>query len=1806
MVRDGTTERTASGLSIADGEILRVWLVVDNAADTFAVHAALPGQPPVRITAGGTDTFAFRTPAAAPLVTYLHLNDPDAPPTSDTWIDSIFVDPDAVTLSDPTPAFAEVVDFEGYAPGALGGQDGWVAPAPAVAVTTDPVDPAGQSLRMDGPNLIAHRALPPIPDSGRGTIFFRINRAGPVDTSLGLSDVDNPRVFADFEVQANSQRSAVLNTRPRAGFAAVGTWAEDNWQCVWMVVDQPTDTYEFWSRGGEYSTTTRLPVGSDIDYLFRNGTTAALGRFFAINGAMSANPLWIDDIAMDTTGRNLRVPGPSILPGSAGDPCPATDVADLPIADPIPESPIPGIGMQLDEFTTLPATSGSAPRARINYLGEVPDGSGRFHVPDLNGPLYLLAPDGAPAEYLDADEVFADFVRSPGLGTGLGFSAFHPEFATNGRFFTVHTEAGAALSSQTPDLPAPAGTSVHGVVTEWTATDPAAGVFAGTRREVLRLGFDTFLHGIQQIDFRPGAAPGDEDYGLLYIGAGDGETVPAFTDGPQDLGMPQGKVLRIDPSGTDGAGGGYGVPPTNPFVGDAGALGEVWALGFRNPHRFSWDPATGAMYLGMIGESSVDAVYELRAGDNAGWNEREGGFRFDRTDPTNVYPLPEDDEANGYTYPVASYDKDTGLALVGGFVYRGTAVPELTGKYVFGDVVNGRIFYTEVADMVRGAPRAPIYEFALTDAAGMPTTMRALAGVNRVDFRLGTDAAGELFVLAKANGRIWRVTSAESHASCQTGDTVVTDVMDREDWAPQTPSKWQFPGTEVILAQAGTNPGPPRRPFEFAVLEAGPAFESVQIDAEVRLDTPVSISNRDVILVFGYQSATEYYYVHLSQDNTILPHNGIFVVDDADRVRLDDQWNGVDEGAPPAVTDAEWHQVRVRHCVDTGEIAVFMDGSDVALMTATDDTFGSGRVGFGSFDNIGRIRDLTVTGTAVAVPDTTAPTTAAMLDPAPDDQGEVDGPVTVTLTADDGEGSGVAAIEQQVDGGAWAPYTGPFTVEGVGPHTVAHRATDVAGNVGEPGSVSFTILDPDPVDTDAPVVTATTFPESPTGAAGWFTTAPVAVLLDAEDPSGVDRIRYAIDRPDQAPGPWRRYADPVALIPDGVAVVRYDARDVLGNQSDTGSLQVSIDTVAPSTVATTNPDVSGGMVVRAVAVTLAAADATSGVAAIDYQVDDGPWTTYTSAFPVIGDGQHVVRWRATDVAGNVEAVEELVFTIDATGPLVTATTAPAAPDGADGWFTSAPVEVSLTSEDAASIRWRVDGGAWTAYTDPFTIAAEGRHVVEFAGSDDVGNTSEVGILAVDIDTVAPTATGSTNPATGEGPVAGPVAVTLAAADATSGVERILYSLDGAERAPYAGAFAVGGAGPHSVVFAAIDHAGNVGTPQTLAFTIEGASEPDPDPDPDPGPGTGPPGTGNPGGGTPGTGTPGTGTPGPGLPGPGSPGTGGPGDGAPDGEPEGQEPDEPGSDDETPPASDGDVTTARHAGDNRIATAAVIAGAAFPDGAPTAYLARADVFADALAAGGLPDGPVLLVPSCGAVPGVVLAAVAALDPDRVVALGGPTALCEAVLVEAAGNRPAARIAGDSRTATAVAIAQAAFPAGADRVYLAAADDRPDAVAAGTLTGGPILLVGPDGPDPVVLAEIGRLAPDVVVALGGAAAVPEEVLQLAADGRETLRLAGPDRIATAVAISEYGFSAAGLDQRMDRVYLARADVVADAVAGGALTDGPILLVPSCGALPPSVAAHLAAVSVDQVVALGGTSAVCDDLLAAAAAAAGDGAG
>jgi len=301
------------------------------------------------------------------------------------------------------------------------------------------------------------------------------------------------------------------------------------------------------------------------------------------------------------------------------------------------------------------------------------------------------------------------------------------------------------------------------VVAEWSVDpkDPDV-VDPATRREILRFGPWRKDHGGGQLAFDPTLRPDDPDYGLLYISVGDGGNSAINFGGKVDIyrqaqntALPFGKILRIDPLPTTGAG--YRVPSDNPFVGRPGFLPEIWAYGLRNPERFSWD--TGgrhAMLIADIGQANIEKIDLGRAGANYGWSIFEGRYVVDHENEKHLLP-PPDTVPPGITFPAAEYDHRDGDAVIGGFVYRGKRVPALVGKYVFGDIVRGSIFYVG-ADALQSGTDAPIYRLRLF-YRGKEADMRSdiVGNGARADLRFGSDQDGEIYVLTKQDGMIRRI-----------------------------------------------------------------------------------------------------------------------------------------------------------------------------------------------------------------------------------------------------------------------------------------------------------------------------------------------------------------------------------------------------------------------------------------------------------------------------------------------------------------------------------------------------------------------------------------------------------------------------------------------------------------------------------------------------------------------------------------------------------------------------------------------------------------------------------------------------------------------------------------------------------------------------------------------------------------------------------------------------------------------------------------------------------------------------------------
>ena len=426
------------------------------------------------------------------------------------------------------------------------------------------------------------------------------------------------------------------------------------------------------------------------------------------------------------------------------------------LINPIPEQKgTSDLVLQLEEQFTVPASSEIPPATRINKMSPIPGGRQFLH--DLRGKLYEVTQSQKLRLYLDLAAELPQFIDNPGKGTGFGSWAFHPDFLENGLFYTTHNEP-AGTAEADFGIPDSIRVTLQHVLLEWKVTNPGATTFSGTHRELLRVDMVSGGHTFQELIFNPLAEPGGADYGMLYLGIGDGGSAlsgfPFLCDNNQHI---WGSVIRINPAGNDSANGRYGIPADNPFVDQPGAVQEIWAYGFRNPHRITWDETgSGKMFITNIGQHSVEEVNLGRAGANYGWPHREGTFVFDvNANPELVYPLPEDD--TGYTYPVLQYDHDEGSAVSGGFVYRGELVPELQGKYVFGDISLGTLFYSELSEMNQGR-QATIFRLPLA-INGQISDMVTITGSRRGDLRLGTDAEGELYLMSKANGSVYKVVA---------------------------------------------------------------------------------------------------------------------------------------------------------------------------------------------------------------------------------------------------------------------------------------------------------------------------------------------------------------------------------------------------------------------------------------------------------------------------------------------------------------------------------------------------------------------------------------------------------------------------------------------------------------------------------------------------------------------------------------------------------------------------------------------------------------------------------------------------------------------------------------------------------------------------------------------------------------------------------------------------------------------------------------------------------------------------------------
>ncbi len=533
--------------------------------------------------------------------------------------------------------------------------------------------------------------------------------------------------------------------------------------------------------------------------------------------------------------------------------------------------PAQRLTLELEDYAALPITADNtnantrAQLARVNYLRDEP-GGGRFFVNDLNGRLYIL--DKRTKQftiYLDFNGaegrpgLFQRFSFKLNFATGLTNFLFDPDYANNGVFYTLHMEEPAIAAPAAPRAGVVSGLDVSGyattpavptptvdgridrevVLVEWQDRDRSNATFEGTAREILRVQYPLAPHPLGEMTFNPAARPGDSDWRVMYLGAGDaqsGEQRDSRRLNPQRLDTLVGKILRIVPdlrehtkTSTVSDNGRYRIPNDNPFVTLEGARKEIWAYGLRNPHRLIWDvdaaesrmPTLLAFNIGLVAWETVVVIHK---GANYGYPLREGTQSMSATN--GMGPLPAEDRipiqisatvAHGTvrpTYPVIQYPHDRatgGDAIANGFVYRGKLIPALKDKLVFGDITTGRIWYANRADVLaadEGDPLtvAPIYEMdsrlrELTEATfrerggkgdALPG-MAMVAGRGRVDLRFAEDNDGELYVLTKSDGMIRRVVGATSTKVPATAATALPRTTAENDASRPSPT----PGNPV-------------------------------------------------------------------------------------------------------------------------------------------------------------------------------------------------------------------------------------------------------------------------------------------------------------------------------------------------------------------------------------------------------------------------------------------------------------------------------------------------------------------------------------------------------------------------------------------------------------------------------------------------------------------------------------------------------------------------------------------------------------------------------------------------------------------------------------------------------------------------------------------------------------------------------------------------------------------------------------------------------------------------------------------------
>jgi glucose/arabinose dehydrogenase len=334
------------------------------------------------------------------------------------------------------------------------------------------------------------------------------------------------------------------------------------------------------------------------------------------------------------------------------------------------------------------------------------DSTNRLFVVEQGGRIKIVQNGGVLATaFLDISSKI-----TTGGEMGLLGVAFHPNFSNNGKLYVNYVRT---VSGQ-----------IQSVIAEYTAS-PANSNQVNVATERILLTVDQVgnfnNHKAGQLAFGPD--------GFLYFGLGDGGSGGDPFGHGQDTSTLLGKLMRIDVNSTD-PGLQYHIPTDNPFA-TSGGRPEIWAFGFRNPWRFSFDRMGGRLFMADVGQDHFEEIDIVTKGGNYGWNIMEGRHCFNPSSGCNM---------TGLILPIAEYDHSEGNAVIGGFVYRGSAIPSLQGQYVFGDLGTGKIW-------------------TLQETSPNTFTRTLVTDTNATISSFGQDVAGELYLVDIGSGSVSRIVA---------------------------------------------------------------------------------------------------------------------------------------------------------------------------------------------------------------------------------------------------------------------------------------------------------------------------------------------------------------------------------------------------------------------------------------------------------------------------------------------------------------------------------------------------------------------------------------------------------------------------------------------------------------------------------------------------------------------------------------------------------------------------------------------------------------------------------------------------------------------------------------------------------------------------------------------------------------------------------------------------------------------------------------------------------------------------------------